>query len=74
MTTSPEIAVVTNVAPNHLDMHKGMEEYVASKKNVFLHQHPGDKVVLNRDNEITLRLCRRGTRPCDPVLPPEFHG
>ena len=53
MTTSPEIAVVTNVAPNHLDIHKGMEEYVASKKNVFLHQHPGDKVVLNRDNEIT---------------------
>ena len=53
MTTSPEIAVVTNVAPNHLVIHKGMEEYVASKKNVFLHQHPGDKVVLNRDNEIT---------------------
>ena len=53
MTTSPEIAVVTNVAPNHLDIHKGMEEYVASKKNVFLHQHPGDKVVLNHDNEIT---------------------
>ncbi len=53
MTTSPEIAVVTNVAPNHLDIHKGMEEYVASKKNVFLHQHPEDKVVLNRDNEIT---------------------
>lgn len=53
METSPEIAVVTNVAPNHLDIHKGMEEYVASKKNIFLHQKPGDKVVLNRDNELT---------------------
>ena len=53
METSPEIAVVTNVAPNHLDIHKGMEEYVASKKNIFLHQKPGDKVVLNRDNQLT---------------------
>ena len=53
METSPEIAVVTNVAPNHLDIHKGMEEYVAAKKNIFLHQKPGDKVVLNRDNELT---------------------
>lgn len=53
MTSSPEIAVVTNVAPNHLDIHKGMEEYVSAKKNIFLHQHPEDKVVLNRDNELT---------------------
>ena len=58
MTTSPEIAVVTNVAPNHLDIHKGMEEYVASKKNVFLHQHPEDKVVLNRDNELTYSFAK----------------
>jgi len=53
LTASPEIAVVTNVAPNHLDIHKGMEEYVASKKNIFLHQKPGDQVVLNHDNELT---------------------
>lgn len=53
MTSSPEIAVVTNVAPNHLDIHKGMEEYISAKKNIFLHQHPEDKVVLNRDNELT---------------------
>ena len=53
MTASPEIAVVTNVSPNHLDIHKGMEEYVAAKKNIFLHQKPGDKVVLNRDNALT---------------------
>lgn len=58
MTTSPEIAVVTNVAPNHLDVHKGMEEYVASKKNIFLHQKSSDKVVLNRDNERTLSFVK----------------
>ncbi|MCC8065351.1 MAG: UDP-N-acetylmuramoyl-L-alanine--D-glutamate ligase [Clostridiales bacterium] len=53
MDASPEIAVVTNLAPNHLDVHKGMEEYVAAKKNIFLHQSPEDKLVLNRDNAIT---------------------
>ena len=53
MDTSPEIAVVTNLAPNHLDIHKGMEEYIAAKKNIFLHQTPQNKLVLNRDNDIT---------------------
>jgi UDP-N-acetylmuramoylalanine--D-glutamate ligase len=38
MTSSPQIAVVTNLAPNHLDMHKDMAEYVAAKENIYLHQ------------------------------------
>ncbi len=54
MKKSPSIAIITNLSPNHLDIHKGMEEYVASKKNIFLHQSPSDRVVLNRDNELTL--------------------
>lgn len=53
MQRSPHIAVVTNLAPNHLDMHKGMEEYVASKENIFCHQTKGDIAVFNGDNEIT---------------------
>ncbi|MCD8340595.1 MAG: UDP-N-acetylmuramoyl-L-alanine--D-glutamate ligase [Clostridiales bacterium] len=58
MDASPEIAVVTNLAPNHLDVHKGMEEYVAAKKNIFLHQSPDGKLVLNRDNAITNAFAR----------------
>lgn len=54
LMTSADIAVVTNLAPNHLDIHRGMEEYIAAKKNIFIHQNPAQKVVLNRDNEITL--------------------
>ena len=54
MDTSADIAVVTNLAPNHLDVHKGMEEYIAAKKNIFLYQNAQQKVVLNRDNDITL--------------------
>lgn len=53
MCSSPEIAVVTNVAPNHLDVHKDMNEYVRAKENILLHQRPGDLAILNWDNEIT---------------------
>ena len=53
MTRSPEIAVVTNLSPNHLDYHRGMEEYIEAKKNIFLHQKPGDKLVLNKKNGVT---------------------
>ncbi len=53
MRQSPDIAVVTNVAPNHLDMHKDMQEYIDAKKNIYLHQNAFSKTVLNLDNEIT---------------------
>ncbi len=53
MTQSPHVAVVTNLSPNHLDIHKDMEEYVTAKENLYLHQTEADTVVLNLDNEIT---------------------
>ena len=56
MTRSPHIAVVTNLAPNHLDWHTGMDEYVAAKKNIFLHQGKDDILVLNADNEASAPL------------------
>ena len=52
MRKSSDIAVVTNLAPNHLDIHKDMQEYVDSKKNIVLHQNAFSKAVLNLDNEI----------------------
>lgn len=45
--------MVTNLAPNHLDIHKDMQEYIDSKKNIILHQNAFSKAVLNLDNEIT---------------------
>lgn len=53
MKKSPDIAVITNITPNHLDVHKSMEEYVDAKKNIFVHQNTGCKLVLNFDNDIT---------------------
>ena len=53
MRRSPHIAVVTNLAPNHLDVHKDMAEYVEAKTNIFHFQQPGDVLILNADNAIT---------------------
>ena len=53
MRTSPDVAVVTNVAPNHLDVHKDMEEYIEAKRNVLRHQNAFSVAVLNADNVIT---------------------
>ncbi len=53
MQTSPNIAVVTNVTPNHLDIHKSYEEYINSKANIFKYQKEDDLLVLNYENEIT---------------------
>lgn len=50
---SPDVAVVTNLAPNHLDIHKDMSEYIEAKRNVLLHQNAFGRAVLNADNEIT---------------------
>ena len=53
MTQSPQVAVVTNVAPNHLDWHTDMQEYIDAKLNLVSHQKASDRAVLNLDNAIT---------------------
>ena len=61
MTHSPEVAVITNIAPNHLDVHKDMDEYVEAKKTVFRFQRETDRLVVNGDNKITADLRGCGT-------------
>ena len=53
MSCRPDIAVVTNVSPNHLDIHPSYEDYQAAKKQIFLRQRREDVLVLNADNAIT---------------------
>ena len=53
MRQSPEVAVVTNVTPNHLDHHKDMQEYIDAKRNILLYQKPDGKAVLGYENEVT---------------------
>lgn len=49
----PNISVITNISPNHLDVHKSLNEYIEAKKNIFLNQTENDKLILNYDNDIT---------------------
>ncbi len=53
MDISPDIAVITNITPNHLNIHKDYEEYIYAKKNIFKYQNENGILVLNYDNEIT---------------------
>lgn len=54
--TSPDIAVITNISLNHLDVHKELEEYIDCKKNIYRFQSENGKLVLNYDNEITRKF------------------
>ena len=53
MNRSPARAVITNLAPNHLDIHKDMAEYVQAKTNIFRYQDENGILILNADNPIT---------------------
>ncbi len=58
MGRSPNVAVFTNLSPNHLDYHHTMEEYTSAKLNIFCHQNPQDRAVFNYDNDITRSLAK----------------
>ena len=58
MEISPNISVITNITPNHLNIHKDYNEYIEAKKNIFKYQNEDEIVVLNYDNEIT-RNCAK---------------
>ena len=58
MQISPDIAVITNITPNHLNIHKDYEEYIEAKKNIFKNQDENGILILNYDNDIT-RECAK---------------
>ncbi len=78
MTRSPHISVITNLEPNHLDVHRDMAEYISAKENIFTHQTPEDIAVFNADNAITaeqsaravgrMRLFSRQSEPVEGVF------
>ena len=64
MRESPDVAVVTNLSPNHLDVHKDMQEYIDAKKNILLHQGAFSRTVLNAGNEITASFAPQARGGC----------
>lgn len=61
MQVSPDIAVITNITPNHLNIHKDYEEYIEAKKNIFKNQNENGILILNYDNDIT-RECAKAAK------------
>ena len=58
MQISPDIAIITNITPNHLNIHKDYEEYIEAKKNIYKYQDKDGILILNYDNQIT-RNCAK---------------
>ncbi len=56
MTKSPDVAVITNLSPNHLDYHHTIQEYITAKTNIFTHQSPENRVIFNLDNQTSVDL------------------
>ena len=75
MTRSPQTAVLTNLSPNHLDVHKDMNEYMAAKENIFRFQTGVDRAIFNLDNDLTRALSAKAAgrvsffsnEPCEGV-------
>ena len=61
---SPKISAVLNLTPDHLDRHKTMEIYQATKEKIFARQQPGDLAVLGYDNLLT----REMNPPCNTIF------
>jgi len=59
MTTSPQVAAVLNITPNHLDRHHSMEAYAEAKANILRFQHAGDVAILNRDDPGSWKLANQ---------------
>lgn len=60
LQASPHIAVCLMVAPEHLDWHAGLEEYITAKEQLFARQLPGDVAVYYYGNELSQRIAHAG--------------
>jgi UDP-N-acetylmuramoylalanine--D-glutamate ligase len=56
LTISPQIAVVLNISPDHLDRHQSMSEYINAKANIVRYQTRSDISIFNRDDENSMSI------------------
>ena len=59
VTFRPNIAVILNVTPDHLDRHGTFAQYLAAKERIFAHQTASDFLILNADDEVASRAAAR---------------
>jgi UDP-N-acetylmuramoylalanine--D-glutamate ligase len=55
----PDIAVILNITPDHLDRHGSFENYAAAKERIFAAQTPEDALILNADDDVASRAAAR---------------
>lgn len=56
MSVSPQISLITNISPDHLDVHGTYEEYIDAKKYIYKNQTKDDILILNMDDEIVSKF------------------
>ena len=61
MRCSARRAMITNLSPNHLDVHKDMAEYVEAKRNIYRYQDQNGILIVNADNDLTASMRGNGT-------------
>lgn len=59
-TFAPKVAILTNMAPDHLNRHSSLEEYAGTKARIFAAQTSDDWAVLNFDNALTREIGESG--------------
>ncbi|WEK38638.1 MAG: UDP-N-acetylmuramoyl-L-alanine--D-glutamate ligase [Candidatus Brevundimonas colombiensis] len=80
LTTSfaPDVAILTNISPDHLDRHGGMEGYVAAKRRIFAHQAPDAVALIGVDEDwgrgIASQLSQRVIAVSTIPSPPRGEG
>ncbi len=65
VSRSPNVGAVMNIAPNHLDVHKDLAEYVTAKKGMYRYQRPGDWAIFGADDPSTLAMARERLRTAE---------
>ncbi|PIR88253.1 MAG: UDP-N-acetylmuramoyl-L-alanine--D-glutamate ligase [Candidatus Harrisonbacteria bacterium CG10_big_fil_rev_8_21_14_0_10_45_28] len=72
LTVSPNLAVVLDISPDHLDAHKNLREYTGAKTNIASHQTPTDAVVYLATSKTAKSVARKSLGQKIPVDPDAF--
>jgi UDP-N-acetylmuramoylalanine--D-glutamate ligase len=53
----PDVAIILNISPDHLERHGDMDGYIAAKKRILLNQGKGDTAVIGVDDSASQQIC-----------------
>ncbi|MEK7573942.1 MAG: UDP-N-acetylmuramoyl-L-alanine--D-glutamate ligase [Patescibacteria group bacterium] len=56
---SPNIAIITNIFPDHLNRYSSFQEYAQAKTHIFLHQKPAEHLIIDGNDEFLVKLTKK---------------